>query len=211
MTALDAVEGEVNCRPCAPFKGRLGCGSRVLEQGEGRQRIIDALVAFFVAYGEVQVSVCIEVVQHGNGATPHIQWSRLESNGRRPVPIAGHPLFLDFPQRRERIQVVIDFQGDVFGEITRSQSPSSWGSIGYAAGNRSRKMLSFSGVRQAGKAMSTKRVTVLAIGGVFQHESAHGGVGDVGDDLIVEVFSVKLQRGNGASSVRIALVVLPQW
>ena len=47
----------------------------------------------------------------------------------------------------------------------------------------------------------------MAIGGVFQHESAHGGVGDVGDEQIVEVFSVKLQRGNGASSVHaIALV-----
>ena len=68
----------------------------------------------------------------------------------------------------------------------------------------------FSGVRHEGREGHGHPRCCLAIGGVFQHESAHGGVGDVGDEQIV--FSVKLQRGNGASSVHaIALVECFQW
>ena len=206
MTALDAVEGEVNCRPCTPFQGRLGCGSRVLEQGEGRRRIIDALVAFFVAYGEVQISVSIEVVQHGNGATSHINGPVLDPMVGDQCPQRGIRCPLIFPQLNA--SVVIDFQGDVRGNNQVPIAIVVWVNRIRSGEPFEEDAVGFSGVRHEGREGHVyPSGAVLAIGGVFQHESAHGGVGDVGDEQIVEVFSVKLQRGNGASSVHaIALV-----
>ena len=187
----------------------MGCRSRVLEQGKGRRGVVDAFIAFLVTNGEVQVAVPVEVVQDGNRPPSDINGPVLYPmvGGQSPQRLVRGSLV--FPELHAL--VVVDFQRDVGGNNqvpiavcigvnrVRSGEPLEENAVG------------FTGVRhEGGEGHIHPSGAVLAIGGVLEHEATHGGVGDVGDEQVVEVFAVELERGDGASCMH-AITLSGLW